>query len=58
MDNMQRAWVEVNLDSIAHNVRQIKSILKPGTKLMGVVKADAYGHGVYTVSKTLLESLY
>ncbi len=56
MDNMQRAWVEVNLDSIAHNVRQIKSILKPGTKLMGVVKADAYGHGVYTVSKTLLES--
>ena len=56
MDNMQRAWVEVNLDSIAHNVRQIKSILKPGTKLMGVVKADAYGHGVYTVSKTILES--
>ncbi len=50
-----RAWAEVNLDAIAHNVTEIKRKLKPGVKLMGVVKADAYGHGAFQVAQVLLE---
>lgn len=39
---LNRAWAEINLDNIAHNV------------IMGVVKADAYGHGVMGITDTLL----
>lgn len=52
--NRQRAWVEINLKALAHNVRQIKQILAPATELMAVVKADAYGHGAVTVAQTAL----
>ncbi|GAB4228203.1 MAG: alanine racemase [Stanieria sp.] len=52
--NRQRAWVEINLKALAHNVGQIKQILAPATELMAVVKADAYGHGAVTVAQTAL----
>ncbi len=51
-----RAWVEINLSAIAHNVQQIKALLPAGTDLMAVVKADAYGHGAVTVARTALAS--
>lgn len=50
----QRAWVEINTQALADNVRQFKSILSAQTKLMGVVKADGYGHGAFKVSQTIL----
>ena len=50
----QRAWVEIDLNALAHNVRSIKNFLNVGTKLMAVVKADAYGHGAITVARTAL----
>ena len=52
----ERAWVEVNVAAIAHNVRQIQSLLKPQTELMAIVKADAYGHGATTVAQTALQA--
>jgi alanine racemase len=51
---LNRAWAEVNLDSIAHNAKEIRRITNKKTEIMGVVKADAYGHGVFEVAKTLL----
>lgn len=51
-----RAWVEIDLAALAHNVCQLKSFLSPATQLMAVVKADAYGHGASTVSQTVLQS--
>jgi alanine racemase len=53
--NRQRAWVEIDLKALAHNVREIKAFLSPETALMAVVKADAYGHGAVIVAKTALE---
>lgn len=50
-----RAWVEIDLDSLRHNVRQIKGLLAPSTQLMAVVKADAYGHGAIRVAQTALQ---
>jgi alanine racemase len=50
----QRAWVEIDLAALAHNVRQIKGLLAPNTQMMAVVKADAYGHGSIDVARTLI----
>lgn len=53
--NRQRAWIEIDLNALAHNVKEIKALLSPQTALMAVVKADAYGHGAEIVAKTVLE---
>ena len=50
------AWVEVNLDSLAHNVQEFKNNIDKDTKLLGIVKADAYGHGCVMVAPTMLAS--
>ena len=49
-----RAWVEIDLAALAHNVRTLKALLPVGTDLMVVVKADAYGHGAVTVAEQAL----
>jgi alanine racemase len=55
-DQMQRerAWVEVDLAAIGHNVGQIRRRLAPETALMSIVKADAYGHGAVPVAGAVL----
>ena len=45
------AWVEVDLEAIRSNVRAFRSLTKPPTRLMAVVKADAYGHGAVPVAQ-------
>ncbi len=56
LTHCQRAWIEIDLNKLAHNIRQIKSILSPNTELMAVVKADAYGHGAVKVAQTALQN--
>ena len=46
-------WIEVNLASIKANFEQAKSLLARETRVMAVVKANAYGHGMETVAKML-----
>jgi alanine racemase len=53
---LNRAWAEINLDNIAHNVREIRRITNKKAEIMGVVKADAYGHGVMETARTLLDN--
>lgn len=52
--DLRPTWAEINLDHLAHNIREIKGLLPPGVKMMAVVKANAYGHGAVTVAKTAL----
>jgi alanine racemase len=49
-------WVEIDLDAIAYNCRQVKKWIGEKTELMAVVKGNAYGHGAVMVSKTALEN--
>lgn len=49
---LKRTWAEINLDNIIHNINQIKNH-SPNSELMGVVKADAYGHGDKIISQTM-----
>ncbi len=55
MKNM-RSWAEIDLDAIGHNIREIKKCVRENTLVMGVVKANAYGHGVCEVAKELLNN--
>lgn len=47
-------WVEIDLSALRHNLLAIKKTAGPGVKIMGIVKADAYGHGDYEVCRVLL----
>jgi alanine racemase len=47
------AWVEIDLDALAHNVAEVLQRAKPA-ELWAVVKADAYGHGAVWVAETAL----
>lgn len=52
-EEMNRAWREVNLDTLTHNAQTLQAALAPGCCLMAVVKADAYGHGAIPVARRL-----
>ena len=48
-----RVYASVNLDAAAENMRAMRESLPPGTAMMGVVKADGYGHGAVPIAKTI-----
>ena len=50
-----RAWAEVDLGAIRHNVRVLMHCAQ-NASLMAVVKADAYGHGAVPVARAVLEA--
>jgi alanine racemase len=54
-ERMRPTWVEVDLDAIAHNVRQLAG-RAPGAQLMAVVKANGYGHGADWVAEVAVEA--
>lgn len=54
MINYERVIAEINLDNIAYNMTNIREKVNKKTKIMAVVKADAYGHGAVEVAKTAL----
>ncbi len=49
-------WAEVSLDSLAHNMRETRSIVPSSTMLMAVVKANGYGHGAEMSARTFLRN--
>ena len=52
---LRRTWAEVNLDAIAYNYKVIREKIGKDVKFLGVVKADAYGHGSVQVGQLLEE---
>ena len=53
MYEKDRTWAEIRLDAIQSNLSTLRAHLSPGTRFLGVVKADAYGHGAVPVAKAL-----
>ncbi|ASJ55058.1 alanine racemase [Brevibacillus formosus] len=51
----RETWIEVNLDAIKKNIRAIRRHIPEQTKIMAVVKANAYGHGSAGVARHALE---
>ncbi|NLV76083.1 MAG: alanine racemase [Tissierellia bacterium] len=56
LDEIRPTWVEINLDNLAHNIREIRKITKKDTLITAVVKANAYGHGSIEAAKVFLEN--
>lgn len=52
---MKRTWAEVDFGKLAHNYHALRGLAPAGTKYLGLVKADAYGHGAVPVAKKLEE---
>lgn len=52
---LRDCWLEVDLDSIKHNYNEIMKCVKRNHKIMAVLKANAYGHGIVQCSKILEE---
>ena len=56
MELKKRAWTEINLDAVANNIKNIREYVGRDVKIMGIVKADAYGHGFAEVADVLLNN--
>ncbi len=52
----ERTWAEIRPDNIVSNMKAIRASLPAGTKFLGVVKADSYGHGAVPIAKALEQS--
>ena len=55
-EKQTRTWREINLNAIEHNITEVRKKVNEHTMIMGVVKADAYGHGAVEVSKAMLNA--
>lgn len=53
MSNILRTWAELSPSALRHNVAAIRNAAGPGKDLMGVVKANAYGHGLKEIAPLL-----
>lgn len=53
LESKARAWLEIDLDKIVQNMNEIHQLIPAKTKVMGIVKANAYGHGDIEVAKAL-----
>ena len=53
---MKSNIAEINCNQIKENIKDIRKKLEPKTKLMSVIKANAYGHGAIRVGKIAEES--
>ena len=51
-----RAWAEIDLDALTHNLAVIRKRAGPGTRILLVVKADAYGHGADLIAHHALRA--
>jgi len=53
--NVMLSWIEINTQRLKANIDALRSVTAPGTSVMVVVKANAYGHGLETVAPVVAE---
>jgi len=49
-------WIEINIDAIKHNLQEVTKQLGGKTRLIAVVKANAYGHGAIETARILCQN--
>lgn len=50
------AWVEVNINNLKHNFTEVRRTVGHSVKIMAVVKADAYGHGLVGTARAFVDA--
>ena len=53
MEFLKRTWAEIDLDALHQNIAEIRKVIPADTGIIGVVKADAYGHGDWYIASEL-----
>jgi alanine racemase len=56
LKKIRAAWAEVDLDALAHNIREVRRLAQKGALVTAVIKADGYGHGAKKIAQTLLDN--
>ncbi|MGI5892506.1 MAG: alanine racemase [Bacillota bacterium] len=56
-EQKQERWIEINLDAIIANIKEIRSHIESSCRLLAVVKADAYGLGSVQIAKALVDEV-
>ncbi|QXM05312.1 alanine racemase [Crassaminicella indica] len=56
LEKTRPVWAEINLDHLAHNMREIRRVVKDDAKVTAVIKANGYGHGAVEIGEILLEN--
>lgn len=56
LDSVRPVWAEVNLDNLAHNIREVRRLTDSGARVTAVVKANGYGHGSKSIARTFLDN--
>jgi len=51
-----RSYAEIDLNALENNIREIRRVTNPDSKIMAVIKADAYGHGFLETAKVLTQN--
>lgn len=52
--NWRPSWIEVDVDGILYNIREIKRYIGSQKEIIGVIKGDAYGHGAVEIAKQII----
>ena len=52
---MRATTATIHLDALRHNLKRVRA-LAPRSKVMAVVKADGYGHGLERVARALADA--
>lgn len=55
IEKYSRVYAQIDLDAVLYNVEQMRTVLKPGAKIIAVIKTDAYGHGAVPIGGILEE---
>ena len=55
MKLLKRTWADISMDNLSHNYRLLRAAIPGDCRFLGVVKADAYGHGAVPVSRQLVD---
>lgn len=58
MNGYERVWANIDLDAIRFNMEHMHQNISSNTKMMGVIKTDAYGHGAVQIAKELEQMDY
>ncbi len=58
MERFTRTYSVIHLNSINYNISQVKKQIQPDTKILAIVKANAYGHGALRIAKEIKDKVY
>lgn len=56
LSELRPVWAEIDLNNLAHNIKEVRRVTKKESIVMAVVKANGYGHGSLDVAKVFLEN--